>query len=87
MVKAKRKKDKVKDQKISTPTCFPTASSPIQSTSRSILGLLHQKVFDPTQPPKFVLGYFPFKYLPIVSRLLIKMSIESAKVLKTEPLV
>ncbi|RAL64858.1 hypothetical protein DID88_001454 [Monilinia fructigena] len=62
---------------------MPVASQ--QSTST--LGLFHGKVFDPAQPPVLPLGFFPFEYLPtIIPKFLVKMSIDSAKVLKTEPL-
>ncbi|KAJ8068948.1 hypothetical protein OCU04_002629 [Sclerotinia nivalis] len=87
----KKKKDKKKNDANKTtkvrPPNFPTQASQLQSrTSRSTLGLLHQKVFDPTQPPVFVFGYFPFAYLSVILKSPIKMSIDSAKVLEREPL-
>ncbi|KAF7865372.1 hypothetical protein EAF04_006349 [Stromatinia cepivora] len=86
-----KKKDKKNDaNKTITklrPPNFPTQASQLQSTtSRSTLGLLHQKVFDPTQPSVFVFGFFPFAYLSVILKSPIKMSIDSAKVLKREPL-
>ncbi|ESZ94157.1 ADP-ribose pyrophosphatase [Sclerotinia borealis F-4128] len=92
MMKNKRDKRKNDANKSITNTnakaeLRPSRRHAVQSTtSRSTLGLLHQKVFDPTQPPILVYGFFPFTYLPMILKSLVKMSINSAKVLKTEPL-
>lgn len=86
----KRKKDKTDGpNKLSHAKAATKLPALQQSTTalRSTLGLLHQKVFHPTQPPIVAFGYFPFIFLLVISKIFIKMSIESAKVLKTEPLV
>ncbi|KAF7899612.1 hypothetical protein EAF00_003948 [Botryotinia globosa] len=87
MVK-KRKKDKKND-----PHKLPSAkastnlpASQLQSTtSRSTLGLLYQKIFDPRQRRISVFLFLNSAYLPF-SEPHIKMSIDDAKVLKTESL-
>ncbi|TGO67623.1 hypothetical protein BOTNAR_0038g00120 [Botryotinia narcissicola] len=87
MVK-RRKKDKKND-----PHKLPSAkastnlpASQLQSTtSRSILGLLYQKVFDSRQRRIFVFVFLNSTYLPF-SEPDINMSTDNAKVLKTEPL-
>lgn len=86
----KRKKDKKNDpHKLPSAKASTTLpASQLQSTtSRSTLGLLYQKVFDPRHPRVFVFGLFDSGYLPLVPEPHIKMSIDNAKVLKTEPLV
>ncbi|KAF5877633.1 putative adp-ribose pyrophosphatase protein [Botrytis fragariae] len=85
----KRKKEKKNDLRklpnAKASTKLP-ASQPQSTTSRSTLGLLYQKVFDPRPPPIFDFGLFNPAYLPLVPEHHIKMSIDNAKVLKTEPL-
>ncbi|TGO63381.1 hypothetical protein BCON_0013g00270 [Botryotinia convoluta] len=86
---AKRKKEKKNDlHKLpSAKASTKLPASQLQSTtSRSTLGLLYQKVFDPRQPPIFVFGLFNSAYLPLIPEPHTKMSIDNAKVLKTEPL-
>ncbi|ATZ52485.1 Bcysa1 [Botrytis cinerea B05.10] len=85
----KRKKNKKNDlHKLSNAKASTKhPASQLQSTtSRSTLGLLHQKVFDPRQPPISVFGLLNFAHLPLIPDSHIRMSIDSAKVLKTEPL-
>ncbi|TGO84118.1 hypothetical protein BPOR_0547g00070 [Botrytis porri] len=85
----KRKKEKKNDlHKLPSAKASTTLpASQLQSTtSRSTLGLLYQKVFDPRQPPTFVYGLFNSAYLSLIPKPHIKMSIDNAKVLKTEPL-
>ncbi|KAF7930499.1 uncharacterized protein EAE98_004899 [Botrytis deweyae] len=87
MVKRKkeRKNDLRKLPNAKASTKLP-ASQLQSTTSRTTLGLLYQKVFDPRQPPIFIFGLFNSAYLPLIPESNVKMSIDNAKVLKTEPL-
>ncbi|KAF7935606.1 hypothetical protein BELL_0112g00130 [Botrytis elliptica] len=85
----KRKKEKKNDLRklpnAKASTKLP-ASQLQSTTSRTTLGLLYQKVLYPRQPPIFIFGLFNSAYLPLIPESNIKMSIDNAKVLKTEPL-
>ncbi|TEY35207.1 hypothetical protein BOTCAL_0597g00080 [Botryotinia calthae] len=85
----KRKKNKKNDfHKLSNAKASTKhPASQLQSTtSRSTLGLLHQKVFHPRQTPISIFGLLNFAHLPLFLESHINMSIDNAKVLKTEPL-
>ncbi|KAF7959660.1 hypothetical protein EAE96_001275 [Botrytis aclada] len=87
MVKRKKEKKNALRKLPSAKASTKLPASQLQSTtSRSTLGLSYQKVFVLRQPPNFVFGLFNSANLPLIPELHIKMSIDNAKILKTEPL-